>query len=150
MSEGKFIYQTALVLVAHFDNCIKSKNEAVHSRLFSHILHPEADYVLCGQSPESKESNEKPYPEHVVPCAVLRNEAFRLIKDNKPREYIAELIAKHWKIAYITQKQQEKLDGKSGVNFKDTMPEGWHFETDDSFARLKVASIEICPIKNKS
>ncbi|GGE79861.1 hypothetical protein [Shewanella carassii] len=145
MDKEHFVFNTALVLITHFQNCIKSGNEGIHSRLFSHILHPEKDYILCGQSKEVKDG-ARIHPEHVVPCAVLRNESFRLLKEGKQPEYIAKLLSKHWKLAYISKDQANSLDSKNKLNLKDTMPPGWCMEYGDTFARLDKAGIKLLPL----
>jgi len=145
MDKESFVYDTALVLVNHFQNCIDSGNEGIHSRLFSHILHPEKDYILCGQSQAVKDKSPI-HPEHVVPCAVLRNESFRLLKEGKSHEYIAKLLSKHWRLAYISKAQANFLDSKDGLNLKYSMPQGWCLEKGDTFARLNEAGIKLLPL----
>lgn len=145
MSNEDFVYKTALVLLSHLKNCIESGNEGIHSRLFSHILHPEKNYILCGQSQEVID-NAPIHPEHVVPCAVLRDESFRLLKEGKDLNLIASLLTKHWKLAYISKDQASFLDSKDKLNLKYTMPEGWCFEHGDTFARLEKAGIKLLPL----
>ena len=106
-----------------------------------HILHPEYKYVGCGISPAVK-AGEPKHPEHIVPCAVLVKECFRLIKEQKHSdEEIAKLLQKHWKIATISKAEAKILD--SELRLKSKMPQGWRFEDGDTFARLKLAGIKI-------
>lgn len=135
------VYETCLLLVTHFRNLVQlSKNGyGFNSRIFSHILHPEKEFVYAGQS--EKVTTETPTrPEHVVPCAVLRDECKRLIKaGTHSDEQIAQLLQKHWKIAIITKKEQETLDFELG--YKSIMPNSWTFETGNTFERFKRANI---------
>ena len=145
MDNEKTIYKTSLLLVEHFKDCLERDDRGIHSRIFSHILHPEQNFVTVGQSQEVIDG-AKAHPEHVVPCAVLIGESCRLINENMPKVSIAKLLSKHWKIAYISKDQANFLDTKKGLNLKHSMPEGWCFETGDTYARLNKASIKLFPL----
>lgn len=145
MDNAESVYRAALLLVEHFKDCMEREGKGIHSRVFTHFLHPEKDFVAAGQS-QSVIDGESIHPEHVVPCAVLISETCRLIKENMPKSKIAELLAKHWKVAYISKNQANYLDSKDGLNLKHRMPDGWKFETGDTFARLKLAKIDLLPI----
>lgn len=120
-----------------------------HTRLFNYILHPEEEFVAVGRSQEVIDG-APPHPEHVVPCSKLVTESFRLIEEGIPKDKIAELLAKHWKIVYVSKSQAKYLDTKEGLNLKYKMPNGWCFEAGDTYARLKLANIEIYPLESKS
>ena len=95
----------------------------------------------CGMSKQAK-AGEPPHPEHVVPCAVLISESFRLIREqNHSDDEIAKLLQKHWKIATISKSEAKKLDSK--LKLKSRMPKGWCFEDGDTLERLKLAGITI-------
>lgn len=147
MNNEESVLKAALLLVQHFEYCIQRGGNGNHSRIFSYILHPEKDYVAVGRSQEVIDS-AKPHPEHVVPCATLIEESMRLIKEGMPKQEIAELIAKHWKIVYISKDQASYLDTKKGINMKYKMPDGWNFETGDTYARLKLANIDVLPLES--
>ena len=131
------------VLVVNFRNQVAEDRRVVHSRIFNYFLHPEFKYVHYGSS-TSVTSTSKNHPEHVVPCAVMTKEIFRLMEEtNLSNEKIASLLHKHWKIVTITKEESKRLD--STLNLKAKMPLGWTFETGDTFARLKEAKIEVIP-----
>lgn len=111
MNKNELVSQTCLVLVQHFRNLVTHNGSGFNSRIFSHVLHPEKEFMFLGTS-EKLNIGEKPHPEHVVPCAVLITECCRLIKSNENHsdEYIALLLQKHWKIAHITKDEAKKLD----------------------------------------
>lgn len=141
----QFVYDTALVCVQHLKNVQKYHQKSgegggMHSKFMERLLHPEEIFILCGQSQEVIDGKPS-HPEHIVPCAVLRDETLRLLGAGKDIEYIAKLFAKHWKIAYISKDEAKKLDGKLGL--KSKMPESWCFEKGDTFARLEVAGIKL-------
>jgi hypothetical protein len=134
-------YRACKALVSLFRDQVEAELDCVHSRIFNRIIHPEYKYVGCGISPAAK-AGEPQHPEHIVPCAVLIKECFRLIKEqNQSDEKIAKLLQKHWKIATISKAEANILD--SELRLKSKMPEGWRFEDGDTFARLKLAGIEI-------
>jgi len=137
----EIVYRTCLTVVRHIRNHVEEERGGVHTRLFSHILHPEEEFVYIGQSPEVVSASNI-HPEHVVPCVVLIEETRRLIKEGKlGDEEIAKLLQKHWKIAFITKDQAKLVDYDLG--YKSKMPDGWCFETGDSLARLNEANITL-------
>jgi hypothetical protein len=139
-TKKEIIFNTCLTLVKHF-RMMKENNLAIHTRLFSHILHPEQNFVHIGSS-ENVTENTKNHPEHVVPCAVLIDESCRLIENGEMMdEAIASLLQKHWKIATITKDEAKYIDQKLG--YKSKMPKGWCFETGDTLARLNKAKIDL-------
>ncbi|WP_147431313.1 hypothetical protein [Azonexus fungiphilus] len=104
------------------------------------MLHPEIQFVFVGKS-VSISKDTPTHPEHVVPCAFMINECKRLIKEGVSDELIASLLEKHWKVALISKEEQHRLDFELG--WKSTMPSGWRFEDGDTFARLKLANIDL-------
>lgn len=143
MNREEAVYKTCLLLVQHFRNMsshsdmrnTESLGQAgFHTRIFSHMLHPEKEFVFAGISTELK-VGEKHHSEHVVPCVVLITECRRLINNNHSDEYIAKLLQKHWKVAHITKEESQKLDLNKALGLKSTMPEGWNFETGNTLAR---------------
>lgn len=137
------VYETCLLLVTHFRNLIQlNKNGfGFNTRIFSHMLHPEKEFVYAGQS--EKVTTETPtHPEHVVPCAMLVTECQRLIRaGNHSDEAIAVLLQKHWKVATLTKEEQKILDSKFKLGYKSNMPANWTFETGNTFARFEEAKI---------
>ena len=150
MNKQEVIYQTSLMLAEHFSNCIERKKAGIpsglHSRIFSHILHPEADFVAVGRSQEVV-NGAIPHPEHIVPCSTIIWESIRLLEEGKSKEEVAKLIVKHWKIVFISKDESSLIDTKKRLNLQCSMPENWEFETDDSFERLNLAGIKVLPLK---
>jgi len=141
MTKKELVYKTCVFLVGHFSNLVEYGDLGFHTRIFSHVLHPEYAFVGAGKSKEVVDG-AKPYPEHVVPCGVLINEITRLIKLGKlSHEEIARLLQKHWKVAMITRQQADYIGHTLG--YKSSMPEGWDFETGDTFARFNAANINL-------
>ena len=147
-TKEQVVHRTCLIVVRHIRNHVEEDRGGINTRLFSHILHPEVDYVYAGRSPEVVVDSDI-HPEHVVPCAVLVDETRRLIREDKANDKeieIAQLLQRHWKIAFITKKQARYIDVDLG--YKSSMPRGWCFETGDTFERLKLAGItELVPEK---
>lgn len=149
MNKQELIYQTSLILAEHFSNCIERKKAGsplgIHSRVLSHILHPEADFVAVGRSQEVIDGAVA-HPEHIVPCSTIIWESIRLLEEGKPKEEVAKLMTKHWKIVFISKEEASFIDTKKGLNLQYSMPENWNFETDDSFERLNLAGIKVLPL----
>jgi len=145
MNNEETVHKTSLLLIEHFRDCMARENRGIHSRIFSHILNPEKHFITVGQSQEVIDGKD-PHPEHLVPCATLIEESCRLIKEGMPDAMIADLLTKHWKIANISKEQAKYLDTKKGLNLQYSMPDDWSFETGDTYARLKLAKIELLPI----
>lgn len=149
MNKQELVYKTSLVLVEYFLNYIEQKKLGVqlgmHSRILSYILHPEVEFVAVGKSQEVADG-ATPHPEHIVPCSIIIWESIRLLEEGKPKEVVAKLIAKHWKIVFISKDEASFIDTKKGLNLKSNMPDNWSFETDDSFERLNLAGIQVLPL----
>jgi predicted GIY-YIG superfamily endonuclease len=141
IDQSEILYRGCKALVGLFRDQIEGRLECVHTRIFNYVIHPEMKYVYYGISKDAK-SGAPTHPEHIVPCAVLINESFRLIKEgNLADDEIAKLLKKHWKIATISKDEAKRLDTE--LKLKSKMPEKWKFEDGDTFARLKVAGISI-------
>ena len=140
------VFRACKILVDHFEECLARTKAGMsagfHSRVFSHFLHPEVCFVSSGKS-KAVIDGEPSHLEHVVPCVVLFSEVCRLLEANIEKEKIAHYLSKHWKVAYISKAEAKLLDSKDQLNLKKSMPEGWAFETGDTFARLNLAGIEL-------
>lgn len=142
---SQFVRATCRLLVEHFNNIttLDSNGCGFHSRVFSHVLHPEEKFILEGYSAGAL-TGQPTRLEHLVPCIVLFNETKRLLDEGKlTRDEIAQLLQKHWRVARITQSEQQTLDYIHKL--KTTMPIGWKYETDSTLARLEVAHIKLQP-----
>ena len=135
-NSSQILDKTCLLLVSHFRNL---GARSIHTRLFSHMLHPEAGYVFIGRS-QAIGPETPTHPEHVVPCAVLVTECQRMLREGvHAEEQIAALLKRHWKVALITKEEQRRLDCE--LQYKSKMPPGWRFEDGDTFDRFKRAGI---------
>lgn len=147
-SNDEIVYRTCKTVVQLIRNHFDEDRGGIHSRVFSHMLHPERNFVCIGQS-EAVRSGEKAHPEHVVPCKVLIQEILRLLSEKRlPDDEIATLLQKHWKIALISKEQAKHID--FDLAFKSKMPNGWKFETGDTLARLQSAKISLVPLDSTS
>ncbi|MGD9775172.1 hypothetical protein [Diaphorobacter sp.] len=136
--QSPVVLKTCTLLISHFRNLREHGGGGFHTRLFSHMLHPEHQYVFAGRS-ITVDQTTPTHPEHVVPCAVLISECQRMIGEDAPDAQIAALLAKHWKVATITKAEQQRLDFELGL--KSKMPPGWRFEDGDTLARFHAANI---------
>jgi len=111
------------------------KREArVHSRLFDTLVH--APLILIGKSKKGGG-----HIEHVVPCALIRDQAFHMFHSGKSIEDVAAMIGRLLRVAHITRDEAKLLDHE--LKLKTTMPADWDFETGSIMRRLEVANIEL-------
>ena len=84
---------------------------------------------------EKNETNN--YGEHLVPCVMIIDEAFRMFEeDNASVNEVAHMIKCNLVVMFIPTEVANKMDYELGL--KTTMPEGWQFG-DSVFARLHAA-----------
>lgn len=119
-----------------------SKQEArVHIRLFDTLV-PDIEVV-------GKSINGGGHKEHLVPCALLRNQAFAMFWEGKEankdisdvENKVAAMFGKYLRVAHITPAEAHHLDHV--LKLKTSMPDGWDFETGSVMARLEAARIEL-------
>ena len=106
----------------------------VHSRIFDILIH--SSLILYGVS-----INGTGHTEHLVPCSLIRDQAFKMFWDGKDVNAVALMLRRTLKIAHITKEEARILDFDLGL--KTTMPGVWCFETGDVTARLDVAGIKL-------
>ena len=111
---------------------------SVHSRIFDTLIYD--DYIVL-----NKKAPNRKYPEHVVPCAYIRNLAFDMYWDGKTIDDVAEMINRLLRIAYITSEEATKIDKKHQY----TMPEDWKPQSDSILRRLEDEGVPLLePLDN--
>ena len=75
---------------------IEPRSAALHSRIFDTLVYNE--YIVL-----NKPAPNRKYPEHVVPCAYIRNLAFKMYWSACSIEEVATMISRLLRIAYITK-----------------------------------------------
>lgn len=103
------------------------------TRIFEHIIPDE--WLICGQS-----LNGGTYREHIVPCALIRDQSIKMYREGKSVEDVAKMIERNLAIVLISGEEMNILDNKN--KWKTTMPNGWDFESGDPFSRLIQAGIK--------
>ena len=103
------------------------------TRIFEHVIPDE--WVIIGRSSESSK-----YREHVVPCALIRNQSIKMYGQGSSVSDVAFMIEHHLLIVLITDEERKQLDDVEKL--KTQMPEGWLFSDANPYARLQVAGIE--------
>lgn len=119
--------RAAVVLHGHWE-----EGTGAHTRLFETLI-PDG-YVFVGSAADGAN-----WREHVVPCAVIRDQCFLLLDQGKSTQEVADFIEAHLKIVMITREQRQRLDFELG--HKTSMPEGWL--PGDIMARLRAAGVEL-------
>ena len=115
------------------------RSAAVHSRLFDTLVYDE--YITLGVS-----VNGRGHREHIVPCAYIRDLAFKMYWNQESVENVARMVGRLLRIAHISKDEAKIIDLELG--YKSTMPEGWNPETDSIFRRLEIAGIRLAEEKN--
>ncbi|WP_342051253.1 MULTISPECIES: DNA translocase FtsK [unclassified Cupriavidus] len=135
------VIQRSFVRVVRYLQQTRLAREGAHSRCFEYYL--AAEHVPTGYGKNGGE-----HPEHVVPCAFLRDRCIARLAQGASVEEVAQEIRPFLAIVMITEAECANLDNGptcGGLGLKDTMPANWDFETGDIFARLHVAGITFDP-----
>jgi hypothetical protein len=106
----------------------------VHSRIFDTLIH--SRHLIYGTSVKGTG-----HTEHLVPCALIRDQAFNMFWEGKDVGAVALMLQRTLKIAHITKEEARLLDVDLGL--KTTMPGEWCFETGEVTARLDKAMIKL-------
>ena len=129
------------LIVRLIRNHVEEDRGGPHTRIFTHMLHPEQDYVLTGISSNFSEGKDR-HVEHVVPCVVMISMTKELIQEGRlSDEQLAILMMRNWKVAILTKEEAKTIDQKLGL--KTRMPESWSYEHGDPMARLTAAGITL-------
>ncbi|SDW57649.1 hypothetical protein SAMN05421882_10176 [Nitrosomonas communis] len=108
------------------------RSAAVHSRLFDTLIYNE--YIELNRKAPGRR-----YPEHVVPCAYIRNLAFEMYWHGDRPDDVAVISGRLLRIAYISAEQARAVD----YLHKYTMPQNWDPRTGSITARLELVGITI-------
>ncbi|MFM0061387.1 DNA translocase FtsK [Paraburkholderia phytofirmans] len=141
VSDAETIIQRSFVRLVRYLLQTRLASEGAHSRCFEYYL--AAEHVPTGYG-----KNGGMHPEHVVPCAFLRDRCIARLAQGASVKEVARDIRPFLVIVMITESECTYLDngpGCGGLGLKDTMPANWDFETGDIFARLRVAGIAFDP-----
>jgi hypothetical protein len=106
----------------------------VHSRIFDVLIRP--SLILYGVSEKGTG-----HTEHLVPCSLIRDQAFKMLWDDKDVGAVATMLQRTLKIAYITKEEARFID--FGLGLKTTMPGDWCFERGAVTARLDIAGVRL-------
>ncbi|WP_433704441.1 DNA translocase FtsK [Paraburkholderia sacchari] len=139
--DAETIIQRSFVRLVRYLLQTRLASEGAHSRCFEYYLAEE-------QVPTGYGKNGGTHPEHVVPCAFLRDRCIARLAQGASVEEMAQEIRPFLVIVMITEAECSYLDNGpacGGLGLKDTMPANWDFETGDIFARLHVADIAFNP-----
>lgn len=115
-----------------------------HSRAIQFFF-PDSEVVI-GKSPDAPQRGY--HPEHVVPCAYLRDYSLKHfeqhplvhnnVEDQRSASDLIKVLRNLLAVAYISQDEKKKLDEKNDLpyNSKFSMPDDWSPTTGDRLRRL--------------
>lgn len=138
------LIERAFLRLAVFLHGLWQEGDNADSRLFEKLI-PDA-FVKKGMSVRAQVLVREREPvslhrEHVVPCAVLRDCVFKRFHDNATLEEVAVDIRRNLVIVDILFEEARRMDFE--LNLKSRMPDHWRFESNDPFARLRAAGIDV-------
>jgi hypothetical protein len=110
-----------------------AENAGRHSRV------PEF-FIPVNRIPRGQSHSRTEHPEHVVPCAAIREYCLNYFEEGRSLDEVVKLIRRLLVIVDISIDEWRKLDEGSSA-LKDIMPPGWDLETGCIFARLHWANI---------
>ncbi|MBN3761158.1 DNA translocase FtsK [Burkholderia sp. Ac-20365] len=141
VSDRESIVQRSFVRLVRYLQQTRLAGEGAHSRCFEY-------FIAAAHVPRGYGKNGGTHPEHVVPCAFLRDRCIARLAEGASVEDVAKEIRPFLAIVMITETEWSKLDtsrASGGLGLKDIMTENWAFETGDLFARLHEAGIPFDP-----
>lgn len=110
----------------------------IHSRIFDYLVHD--SLIISGESVQAKNGEGgKRHKEHIVPCAVIRDEAVKMFANGRQLDEVAEAINQNLHIVYVSTDEKNIMDKKLGLRYR--MPDGWIWGESSPFDRIKEANI---------
>jgi hypothetical protein len=79
------------------------------------------------------------YREHLVPCAYIRDRAFKMYQEGSTVNDVAGMVGRLLKIAFITPDEAKLIDSK----YKTNMPPDWDHMKDSITSRLEGCGIKL-------
>jgi hypothetical protein len=114
---------------------IKAASDVKMYDMINRDVFDKVDHIISLNKPLETNS----YREHIVPCTMILQEAFRMYDEDKASTAeVAAMIQQNLFIVHITKSEANYIDVDLGL--KTTMPDGWKFG-DSVFARLEAAGI---------
>ncbi|AQV95395.1 hypothetical protein BJN34_16070 [Cupriavidus necator] len=141
VSDAETIIRRSFIRLVRYLQQTRLASEGAHSRCFEY-------YLAAEQVPTGYGKNGGKHPEHVVPCAFLRDRCIARLAQGASVEEVAQEIRPFLVIVMINEAECTYLDNGpacGGLGLKDTMPANWDFEMGDIFARLNIAGIAFDP-----
>lgn len=92
-------------------------------------------FILREFIPQGRSREGTQHPEHVVPCAVLRDTAIRYFEQGRSLNQVVKMLERWLVIVWISPPEKARLDTGTQA-LKDRMPTGWNEESDCMYQRL--------------
>ena len=101
-------------------------------------------FCVPSRQPTLRNTLNKGRREHIVPCALVIEEARRMLQHGSSMEDVAKLLHENIIVVLVTDEEAETLD----FVWKVSMPEGWAFGH-DPYARLRACGIHLPRLRLK-
>jgi hypothetical protein len=110
--------RTAWVLKHFYDEQAEEfeRKASLHSRVFDTLIYDE--YICIGKSEALAKQGGNGHREHVVPCAYIRDCAFKMYQQECTVNDVARMIGRLLIIAFVTQEEADLIDKR----YRSTMP----------------------------
>ncbi len=133
----KRAFERAAWVLRHFweeqkEDFERGVKPSVHTRLFDTLIHH--SLIYHGESEAGTG-----HKEHLVPCVLLRDQAFSMYHQGKTTEEVAAMLERFLRVAHISPEEAKRLDHE--LKLKVTMPADWNFENGSVSRRLEEARI---------
>ncbi|GEM_PF-1751057 len=92
-------------------------------------------FILREFIPQGTSLEGTQHPEHVVPCAVLRDTAMSYFEQERSLDQVVKMLERCLVIVWISLPEKDTLDTGTEA-LKDRMPTGWNEESDCIYQRL--------------
>jgi len=131
------VTERSFLRLARYIRQMHTEGASQHTRVFDYFIPPKA-------IPRGKSHKGYSHPEHVVPCAFIRDTCLSYFAKDKDYSLddLVKLIRRLLVIVDIAEEERKTLD-IGPFALKDKMPPGWDLETGCIYDRLHKAKPEI-------
>jgi hypothetical protein len=137
ITDDNEVLERSFVRLARYYYLMHAEEAGRHTRV--------PDYFIPNNCiPRGRSHSGTVHPEHVVPCAAIREYCLKYFVEGRSLDEVVKLIRRLLVIVDVSIDEWKKLDeGPSAL--KDIMPPEWDLETGCIFARLHLAEIKFDP-----
>lgn len=133
--------ERAYIRLARYFRQAATDGLSSHSRISEY-------FIQNRQAPQSVKTPGRKHPEHVVPCAVQRNIACEMFRNEHSVYDVAQLLKKLHVVIWIDRDAERRKLDDGDANLRDRMTPEWRPEDGCIYARLHDKCIPFDPPSN--